>query len=278
MKHIFVTYGDRGYEAAKKKILRQAEGTGEFDEVIAFDRSGLSPELLSSEIINVPRGGGLWSWKPDVIFSVMSKCDDGDVLVYCDAGCTLSPSPEWDRNWKMLAKADIIAQRIYQRMDRWTRKELLEYFSDNGTKWHKGCQYQASAVILKNTEFTRRFIREWRDLALFHPELFYDVTDAERPGQHRGFVENRHDQAVFSALIYKYLANPETRGKIYSGWEHIEDCDPFCRQAIRATRLRNGVDEAEPHKVLAMVKRVIKDLTYRPFYAILHKINNGYVG
>lgn len=277
MKLIFVTYGDRGYEAAKKEILRQAEGVGEFDEIIALDRGGLSPELLSSEIINVPRGGGLWSWKPDVIFFTMSKYNIGDVLVYCDAGCTLSPSPEWNRYWKKLLNADIVAQRIYQRTDRWTRKELLEYFSDNGTKWYKGCQYQATVIILKITEFTRQLVREWRDIVLFHPELLYDVTEGERQGQHRGFIENRHDQAVFSALIYKYLANPETRGKIYAQWEHIEDCDPFCRQAIRATRLRNGEDETWPRRLLAMMKRVIKNLTYRPFYAMLHKINEGYV-
>lgn len=278
MKRIFITYGDGGYEAAKKKLLRQVECIGEFDEAIAFDRSGLSPELLASEIIDVPRGGGLWSWKPDVILSTMSKYNVGDIIVYCDAGCTLYPSPEWKRYWRKLESCDIVAQRIYQRTDRWTRKELLEYFSDNGAKWHKGCQYQASVVILKITEFTRKLIGEWRDLLLFHPELVYDVTAEERPEQHRGFIENRHDQAVFSALIYKYLANPETRGKICSRWEHIEDCDPFCRQAIRATRLRNGEDETGPRKLLAMVKRVIKDLTYRPFHAILHKINRDYVG
>ena len=265
MKHIFITYGDNGYELAKAKICEEAKATGEFDEVIAYGRDDLSEELLQSDIIKVKRGGGLWSWKPDVILSTIEKYSDGDAIVYCDAGCTLYPSKEWKEYWKKLEHHDIIAERIYQRTVHWTRKETLDYFKDyNGKNWPNCYQYQATIIIIIISEFTKKFVTEWRDIMISHPELAMDVTEEERSMQHKGFIENRHDQAIFSALIYKYLANPNTTNKLYTQWEHIEDYDPFKKQAIRATRLRQGQKESLSLMIKRCFKRIIKSYILCP--------------
>ena len=265
MKHIFITYGDSGYEAAKAKICEEARATGEFDEIISYGRNDLSEELLQSDIINIKRGGGLWSWKPDIILTTMEKYQDGDAIVYCDAGCSLYPSKEWKEYWKKLEHHDIIAQRIYQRTDHWTRKEILDFFKENGKKWPQCFQYQATPVF-KNTLFSRMFVQEWRDLMIRHPELAMDVVEDERPKQHKGFIENRHDQAIYSALIYKYLADTKTKNKIFTQWEHIEDYDPFRKQAIRATRLRQGQQENRIHRIKGALKRIIKCAVLIPCY------------
>jgi hypothetical protein len=266
MKRIFITYGDTGYEAAKKRIISEAKSIGVFNEVLSFGRNDLSPELLSSDIINEKRGGGLWSWKPDVILKTMESHADGDIIVYCDAGCSVYSSPEWNKIWKKLENHDILAQRIYQRTDCWTRKEIIDFFNSNGTTWHKCFQYQATVVVVVVSEFTKKFVREWRDLMILHPEFAKDVTNEERVLQHPTLIENRHDQAIYSALIYKYLANAETKNKIYTQWEHIEDYDPIFKQAIRATRLRHGEKETKNRKVIALFKRVVKDYILKPFY------------
>ncbi len=266
MKHIFITYGDSGYEAAKAKICEEARATGEFDEIISYGRNDLSEELLQSNIINIKRGGGLWSWKPDIILTAMEKYQDGDAIVYCDAGCSLYPSKEWKEYWKKLEHHDIIAQRIYQRTVHWTRKETLDYFKDyNGKNWPNCYQYQATIIIIIISEFTKKFFTEWRDIMISHPELAMDVTEEEFSMQHKGFIENRHDQAIYSALIYKYLANPNTKNKIYTQWEHIEDYDPFKKQAIRATRMRQGQKEPLNLLIMRCVKRIIKDYILCPF-------------
>lgn len=267
MKHIFITYGDAGYEAAKAKIVHEAKDTGEFEEIYAYGREDLSGELLSSDIINIKRGGGLWSWKPDIILSTMERAQDGDIIVYCDAGCTLYPSKEWRQYWKKMENHDILAQRIFQRTDHWTRKEILDLFASNGKNWPKCFQYQATPMF-KVSEFSKQFVREWRDLMIANPKLAMDVTDEDRPMQHASLKENRHDQAVFSSLVYRYLSNPGTKMKIYTQWEHIEDIDPFCKQAIRATRLRQGEQESASSKRMAVIKRLIKDFCFKPFYYV----------
>ena len=122
-----------------------------------------------------------------------------------------------------------------------------------------------SLKILQITKSVQ-FIREWRNLMIAHPEFVMDVPEDRISEQLPGFKENRHDQAIYSALLYKYLSIPEVKGKIYTQWEHIEDLDPLFRQAIRATRLRQGERESKKHKMVAIFKRLIKDYCFKPFY------------
>lgn len=177
-------------------------------------------------------------------------------------------SKEWDKLWSILIDSDIIAQRIYQKTEHWTRKNIINHFhSTNRRNWDKCYQYLATVVILKATPLTRKLIAEWRSLVLSHPEMVKDVTQTEREGEIKTFRENRHDQAIFSALIYRYLNNPDTKKRIYTQWEHIEDKDILFKQAIRATRLRNGeVKEGNRTFIKAIFKRIIKSYIYRPFF------------
>lgn len=265
MKKYFITYGDTLFEDAKRRIIVEAKLTGEFDYIIAYDHTQVTEKLKQSDIFAIKRGGGLWSWKPDIILSTMEKAHIGDIIVYCDAGCSLYPSYEWGKIWKKFENSDIIAQRIFTKTQQWTRKEIVDYFIDNGRSWLSQYQYQAT-ILLKVTDFTREFINEWRNLMIEHPEFVMDVSEEKLSEQMVGFIENRHDQAIYSALIYKYLNNPKTKDKIYTQWEHIEDYDPFCKQAIRATRLRHGQEETSKAKFVAGFKRIIKDFIYKPLY------------
>ena len=262
---VFITYGDSGYRLAKSRITEQAESTGQFQQIYACGREDLSPELLASDVIKIKRGGGLWSWKPDIILSAMEKLNDGDIIVYCDAGCTVYHSREWEEYWKILSKCDIIAQRIFQQSYKWTRREIVDFFASNHNGWLKCYQYQATPIF-RNTPFSRHFVREWRDLIIQHPEFIMDVSEEDINNQLPGFIENRHDQAIFSALVYKYLSSPNTKHLIYTQWEHVEDYDLLHKQAIRATRLRKGEEERFIDKVIKVIKRIIKDFFLKPFY------------
>lgn len=268
MKKVLITYGDKKFEMSKNRFIQNADAINIFDEIIAYSDKDLSEELKQSEIINEKRGGGLWSWKPDVILTTLNKMEDGDILVYCDSGCTVYPCNEWNHIWKSLENHDIIAQRIYQRTDKWTRKSIIEYFAQTNSKnWTKCYQHMATAIILKATPFTRAFVSEWKDMMISHPEMVKDVTIEEKVNEAECFIENRHDQAFYSALTYKYLNNPTYKNKILTKWEHIEDYDIICPQAIRATRLRNGESKEPPRtKAKAILKRLVKDYIFRPFF------------
>lgn len=263
----FITYGDEKFKAAKERLVVDAKATGEFDRIFAYGLSDLSEDLLSSDIINVPRGGGLWSWKPDIIWQTMQNANNGDIIVYCDAGCTIQKTVEWKWYWRKLEHHDIIAQRLLTRNDLVTRKELIEkYIGINGLRWPFCYQYLATVVVLVVGDFTRMLIKEWRDVVLQQPWLLMDVTPEDRSNQFPAFIENRHDQAVYSALIYKYLKMPWYHNKIYTCWDKIEGCTLIKKQAIRATRLRQGQEEKRFQRLKEKLKRFIKSYLYIPLY------------
>lgn len=267
MTKYFITYGNAKFELAKKRIEQEAINLNIFDKIILYSEKDISEELKNSDVFKEKRGAGLWSWKPDVIKSTLAKMNDGDYLVYCDAGCSLYKSREWQKYFKMLEQHDILAQRIYQRNDKWSRKNILEYFKkSNPQNWEKCYQYLATVIILKATPFTRQFFTEWRNLMMEHPEMVKDVNQVERQFENNSFIENRHDQALYSALVYKYTSNGNFNQKILTKWEHIEDCDLIFKQAIRATRLRNGeTKETTKRHIIAISKRLAKDYLLRPF-------------
>ena len=267
MKKYFITYGDALFEDAKRRIIAEAKQTGEFDYIIAYDHTQVTEKLKQSDIFAIKRGGGLWSWKPDVIWQTLNKMNDGDFLVYCDSGCELQACREWKWFWGILSSYDIIAQRIFQHTENWTRFEVMTEFKDNGIFWPKMFQFQAT-IILKKSDFTVEFIRQWRDLMINNPILAMDVTKEERLRQHPAFKENRHDQSIYSALIYKYLKDIHTKNKIYTMWEHIEDIDIFKKQAIRASRRRTNQIPSKKNLLLSVIKRLIKDFIYKPLYIV----------
>lgn len=263
--HVFITYGDTGYEASKERIIKEAYDTHEFDVLYSYGREDISDELRDSNIINIKRGGGLWSWKPDVILSTMKKHQIGDIVVYCDAGCSLYPSSEWKKYWSSLQKYDIIAQRMYHQTYKWTRKEIIDFFSSNLPNWENQFQFMAT-ILLRISEFSLAFVKEWRDIMINHPNLAMDVEESELDLQHSGFIQNRHDQAIYSALIYKYLNSPVYSNRIKCQWEHIDYFDPLFSQAIRATRLRNGEEEPMIQRIKGSLIRLGKDYILRPIY------------
>ena len=201
MKRRFITYGDDRFSAAKERIVREALATGEFDSVTAYGPEDLTDTLRRSAVFSERRGGGLWSWKPDILATEMAQMQTGDIIVYADAGCEVVPGREWRRYWRILQKKEIIAQRIYQVNERWTRRSLAAAFTDNPENWLQRCQFMATVVMMRKTPLTVRIVNEWRNLMIEHPEMVRDVTQDERSGEAERFVENRHDQAVFTALI-----------------------------------------------------------------------------
>lgn len=265
MKKFFITYGDEKFLKARDKIVSQAYETHQFDYVIAYGRENLSEELLKSEIISIPKGGGLWSWKPDIIWQTMKRAQDGDIIVYCDSGCTIQPCKEWEWYWRKLDLYELVSQLNYNRTDKWTRKEILDFFSSNGKWWHLCYQNLATIVTLKVSDTTKSIIAEWRDIMLNHSDLAMDVDSECLNKQHKSFIVNRHDQAIYSALIYKYINKSSALPKIYITWERIEDLHPFRKQAMRATRLRKGEDENGKSRIKKMCKKIVKEYILYPF-------------
>ena len=255
MKRVFLTFGDGGsnFTAARERIIREAERTGQFDEVLGYDWNNVSPEMQKSPLRNSARGCGYWAWKSDIIHSVLSRLDNGDILVYCDAGCVLhNISRQWHRLFERLKSADMIVRKIRYCAYQWTRRELLQLFTpiDIPGKTHMCFQFEASVLVLKKTAMTMQIVNDWRTITLMYPEAVVDIEDNRLKSELPSFASNRHDQSLLTLLIYRSLAKPEFAAKINIVWDFHFGLNIFCNPAIEVARQRSG-SEVQPNHIFS---------------------------
>ena len=63
-----------------------------FDHIYVGDEKMLEPWYFEKYKDRwLERSFGYWQWKPYLIRRVMDRMEEGDFLVYADAGCTLNP-------------------------------------------------------------------------------------------------------------------------------------------------------------------------------------------
>ena len=245
MKKVFLTFGDGGenFIAARDRICREAKETGQFDEIRAYDWSNVSAEKIrDSPLRKCKRGCGYWIWKPDIIYSVLNELADGDVLVYCDSGDVLHKAPrQWKRFFAKLSDVDMVCRRISACNVHMCRKELLEKFCGEKINCRLCYQYEMGSVFLRKTPFVMNLIGEWLSFVANNPNEVRDVDVAnESNNQLPTFIENRHDQAVFSLVLAKRLSDPAAKKKIRTVWEFHDGLWLWGEPCIQVARNRGG--------------------------------------
>lgn len=147
---------------------------------------------LLNPVMQERRGAGYWLWKPYIILKEMMAMEDGQILLYMDAGVEMTSVPTWLDEVK-----DIwLFGNMYQH-EEWCKADVMEAI-------HKGPydkQVQASVVAFKVDGQTKTFVKEW--LTWCEMPGFLDDSPSKHKNR-KGFKEHRHDQAVLTCLAYKY--------------------------------------------------------------------------
>ncbi len=228
MKKVLVTYGNEAYYASIERLKQEASPL--FDKVITYTNHDL-PEKISKHILfSYSRGGGYWLWKPWCILSALKELEDGDILVYCDAGCKLFQHSEWGKWWKIMQTHNAIFFMYGGTMEEWCKVDCLRYFYNKYLKYYY--QIQGTAIILKKEKGITKLIEEWLNIMFYNPELVIDSTEQENREQSSRYKEHRHDQAILSGLVFQY----EKSLKVKILWQHMEGLFRF-GQAICAARI-----------------------------------------
>jgi len=270
VKRYFITYANEAFAGARDRIVAEANATGEFDEVIGYGPEDVSDAVRKGPLFGERRGGGYWTWKPDIIYQTLESCDENDIVVYADSGCQVVPGTEWSRYWRILEKKELIVQRIYQVVRNWTRKSVIDAFSAIPAGWLGKSQFMATVLVMRKTPYIMSLVAEWRKLMIERPDMVCDVPREERSFERSDFIENRHDQAVLSALLYRDLACSELNERIHVMWEHVENLSLFRSQVIRAMRLRDGRTLTWQMRVREVLLRLFKDVVKKPWYVLAH--------
>lgn len=245
MKKIFLSFADARLRESALRIKRQAVSLGVYDKVFIADESWLDADFRNrykSKLIPGSRGYGYWIWKPQIILQILQKMNAEDILQYTDVGCHLNLKGKGRLfeyfDLTNVSKTGILAfqakpptgplsydgRPLLELLDfQWTKGDLLDYF---GVRTNQEIlatpTIGAGIVFMKKTDFAVHLVEDWAAVADHDFSLIDDTPS--RSQNISGFIEHRHDQAIFSLLCK--LNKVETLSA-YEYWYPSRD-DRYC--------------------------------------------------
>lgn len=224
MKRVFISYGDLKYKRHLSRIKKEASSLNRFDNI--FTETNATIEKHSAfqnalednyfkETYSSPRGGGYWIWKPFVILKTLKSMQEGDILLYADAGCHLINTDEADLkmdNYEAKAReseSGILGFRNPCIESMYTKGDAFHYFNlEKDLEAHSSRQFTANRFIIQKNKKSVEIINNWWTTAKQAPFLF-DDSPSKWPN-FENFKDHRHDQSILS-LIFKTAFISEDR-------------------------------------------------------------------
>lgn len=214
---ILLNYADENYRIQRKYNSLSAKYLGNFDKIIetSFEDVEISFRDSNKDIFSIKRGAGLWLWKPYIIFKYLSQLDENDVLCYCDSGALFIRKIDYLIDFMNERHSDILLfdQPLLEKQ--FTKRKLYDLFSPK----HESNQLLGGYMLLRKTDKTISFIKEWLDMCCDINCLYDDGKGIE----YEDYVAHREDQAILSLLAHRYgipsYREPSQYGK--RPWEYM---------------------------------------------------------
>lgn len=219
-KRYFFTYGDHRFIKSRERIVTEANQTGLFDECFFYSNLLLPDDDFNklkqenkqfSRIASSKRGGGYWLWKPFILYKSLLLIEEGDTIIYSDAGSTIIDSNKFpiDKFENLILEVENSKEGVlgcrnpYIEKD-WTKGDVFEYFNVySDINFTHSRQFSSGRLhIARKCERSLKIYLDWWLTATKRPDLF-DDSPSMKPNL-SGFKENRHDQSVWSLICKKH--------------------------------------------------------------------------
>jgi hypothetical protein len=209
MKTYLCSYGTPEYNGSLDILKKTALEIGKVDEVFIYSKDWLVNSgfyLKNKYILDQKRGGGYWLWKLYIILDSFNKMNDGDVLMYTDAGVKIinDLTPLYT-----LASTEINNGKIFFRLPgghlnkTWTKRDCFVLMNCDTQEYWEGAQTNAAFQLYVKHQDNIDFINEYLKYARDPRIITDDMNMCGRPNL-LGFKDHRHDQSILSLLCNKY--------------------------------------------------------------------------
>lgn len=208
----FISFGGptKNYHNTLNRICKEAKEFEYFDEIIGFTEKDLMNDTdfwnkHEEFILNSHTGYGYWIWKPYLINRELEKMNEGDILVYADAGCEINKNGKkrfleyidmLNNNEKNYG---LISFELELEEYKYTKKKIFEYFDCNNDIKNNN-QFIATTQIIKKSSHSSNIIKKWNDVSSIHELINNEISENEN----KEFISNRNDQSIISILVKKY--------------------------------------------------------------------------
>lgn len=224
MKKIHLNFAQNSHKTAQQMNRESALGIGGFDVSYNFNLNDIDSEFYekNKKILDLPRGAGYWLWKPYFILKVLSEANYGDIIFYTDSGSQFIGSP--DTLYSLFEKQDIIPFKVEGAIEiHNTKRDCFSLMDCDDKKYHYGTHLNAAFILLKKSDFSLKFIKEYLNYACDERCLTdqHSILLTEHP-ENRG---HRHDQSIYSLMCKKYnlteYRDPSQWGNSHNDYKEI---------------------------------------------------------
>ena len=203
----FITYGDDKYKQSRERICNEAKDSNWFNQVKYFTNNDYDTDFYNKykQILDLPRGGGYWIWKPYFIKTYLDKLNDNDILVYIDSGCSINKNNknEFDRYIEIVKNhtTGILGfqyTNLFYQEKKWNIQEVFDYFNvKDNTDILDSPQICGGIQIIHKKTKSIEIINKWYNVIENNILLF---TDNYSKKQKEYFRDHRHDQSIQSVI------------------------------------------------------------------------------
>ena len=203
------------------------------------------------------RGFAYWYWKPLLLTDIFKKIKDNDIIQYLDIGFHINKTIS-NRFYEYLdllnqEETNILGFQYYSLKNnipndiqfpsreefKYTKGDLFKYFNKlNDQSITHTPQFSAGNFFIKKNKMTEIFLSKWTEVFEKRFDLIDDTPSTEK--NFPGFIENRHDQSVFSLLCkissVKALSAYEfdwAERNNKRTWSHIIDNPFFAKRDLK---------------------------------------------
>ena len=203
MKIHLISYGDDKFASQKAFFKETAVASGFFDEITIYSPQDIDNSFVTrfQTILNTKRGGGYWIWKPYFVKKALDALNDGDILIYCDAGCMVNSRARkrFNEYVEMLeaSKTGSIAFELPHKETEYTKQEIFDFFGSPANAIETN-QLMATIILFKKCSHATMLVDKWYSTFCEFPMSFLDdyYPEIQRPE----FISNRYDQSMFSMI------------------------------------------------------------------------------
>jgi hypothetical protein len=245
-EYVFLTFGapTTNFHLRALQLSNEARTLQFFTQIHAFTENDLKNDANFWEkhkyfMERSTRGYGFWLWKPYLIQRTLNEYSENDIIIYADAGCTINhKGMEKLYEYKKKLEENTFGMIVFELKDlpeiQFTKSIVLDALVPLSQRMTN--QMMATIVMIRNTKYTRDFTSLWYDLACNYNLINDTIRDEDEM-----FIEHRHDQSIFSALVKQAIEDKISPSPLiipdetffYPNWEDGDNY-PFW-----ATRIRN---------------------------------------
>lgn len=195
IKHI--TYSDHRMTISAMKC-RESAIQHDCDDSSIYGPADLSEDFKDhmKDVLKHERGAGFYCWKPYIVRKEMQSLEDGDILIYTDAGTMFRNS----------------VGHIIRNMDQdlflfsngwphveWCKMDTLDVILGVRPISKDFKQVQASQIFIRVSSFSRAIIDQWFHYSIDHHGKYIN-NDPSESRNIEGFQEHRWDQSILGCL------------------------------------------------------------------------------